>query len=66
MPEDVFLALAHPVRRRLLELLVDGPRTPGELAAQLELSRPSPSTSRCCAGPSWCGTSRRGATGTTP
>jgi DNA-binding transcriptional ArsR family regulator len=39
VPDDVFLALAHPVRRRLLELLVDGPRTAGDLAGQFELSR---------------------------
>lgn len=42
MPDDaVFLALANPVRRRLLELLADGPRTAGDLAAQFELSRPA-------------------------
>jgi DNA-binding transcriptional ArsR family regulator len=39
--DEVFLALANPVRRRLLELLADGPRSAGELAAQFELSRPS-------------------------
>ncbi|MFI5729442.1 ArsR/SmtB family transcription factor [Kribbella sp. NPDC051587] len=38
---DAFAALAHPVRRRLLELLVNGPRTAGDLAAQFELSRPA-------------------------
>ena len=37
----VFLALANPVRRRLLELLADGPRTAGNLAAQFDLSRPA-------------------------
>ena len=42
MSDDaVFLALANPVRRRLLELLADGPRTAGDLAAQFELSRPA-------------------------
>ena len=41
MPEDVFLALASPARRRLLELLADGPKTAGDLAAQFEMSRPS-------------------------
>ncbi|MGH3502943.1 MAG: ArsR/SmtB family transcription factor [Nocardioidaceae bacterium] len=41
MPEDVFLALASPSRRRLLELLTDGPRTAGDLAAQFDLSRPA-------------------------
>ena len=39
--DEVFLALANPVRRRLLELLADGPRGAGELAAQFELSRPA-------------------------
>jgi DNA-binding transcriptional ArsR family regulator len=39
--DDVFLALANPVRRRLLELLADGPRTAGDLAGQFELSRPA-------------------------
>jgi DNA-binding transcriptional ArsR family regulator len=39
--EDVFLALANPARRRLLELLADGPRTAGDLAAQFDMSRPA-------------------------
>jgi DNA-binding transcriptional ArsR family regulator len=39
--DPIFNALANPVRRRLLELLVDGPRTAGELAAEFELSRPA-------------------------
>jgi DNA-binding transcriptional ArsR family regulator len=39
--DDVFLALANPVRRRLLELLADGPRTAGDLAGQFDLSRPA-------------------------
>jgi DNA-binding transcriptional ArsR family regulator len=37
--DPVFSALANPIRRRLLELLVDGPRNAGELAAEFELSR---------------------------
>ncbi|MEB3021917.1 ArsR/SmtB family transcription factor [[Mycobacterium] crassicus] len=41
MPEDVFMAMASPARRRLLELLADGPRTAGDLAAQFDLSRPA-------------------------
>lgn len=42
VPVDlVFSALGNPVRRRLLELLVDGPRTAGDLARQFELSRPA-------------------------
>ena len=40
MPDDgVFLALAHPVRRRLLQILAEGPRTAGDLAGQFDLSR---------------------------
>lgn len=41
MSTDVFLALANPARRRLLELLIDSPRTAGDLAAEFEMSRPS-------------------------
>ncbi|SCL44208.1 transcriptional regulator, ArsR family [Micromonospora citrea] len=42
MPDDdVFLALANPVRRRLLQLLAEGPRTAGDLADQFDLSRPA-------------------------
>jgi uncharacterized protein YndB with AHSA1/START domain/DNA-binding transcriptional ArsR family regulator len=39
--DEVFLALANPIRRRLLEMLAGGPRTAGELAAGFELSRPA-------------------------
>jgi DNA-binding transcriptional ArsR family regulator len=39
--DAVFAALANPVRRRLLELLADGPATAGSLARQFELSRPA-------------------------
>jgi DNA-binding transcriptional ArsR family regulator len=38
---DVFAALGNPVRRRVLELLTDGPRTAGALAEAFELSRPA-------------------------
>lgn len=42
MSDDVvFLALANPVRRRLLQLLAEGPRTAGDLARQFDLSRPA-------------------------
>jgi DNA-binding transcriptional ArsR family regulator len=42
MGEDlVFAALANPVRRRLLQLLADGPRNAGSLAAEFDLSRPA-------------------------
>lgn len=37
----VFEALADPTRRRILELLVDGERTAGELAAAFDTSRPA-------------------------
>ena len=39
--DQLFTALANPVRRRLLEILVDGPRTAGALASEFELSRPA-------------------------
>jgi len=38
---DVFGALASPVRRRILELLREGPRPAGEIAAEFELRRPA-------------------------
>lgn len=42
MPDvDVFSALANPVRRRLLELLAEGPRNAGTLAGAFDLSRPA-------------------------
>lgn len=42
MPSDeVFVALSHPVRRRLLELLSEGSVTAGDLAARFDLSRPA-------------------------
>lgn len=42
MPEpDVFAALAHPVRRRLLMELRSGPRTASELAADMPVGRPA-------------------------
>jgi DNA-binding transcriptional ArsR family regulator len=39
--DAVFAAMANPVRRRLLELLADGPRNAGDLAREFELSRPA-------------------------
>src|SRR3989337_1116920 len=42
MPDDlgaIWKALADPSRRRLLDLLRDGPRTTGELCARFPLSR---------------------------
>src|SRR5262249_43517491 len=40
---DVFAALSNPVRRDILALLRDGDRTAGEIAAQFDLSKPTPS-----------------------
>jgi len=37
----LFSTLANPVRRRLLEILADGPRTAGGLAGEFDLSRPA-------------------------
>jgi DNA-binding transcriptional ArsR family regulator len=39
--DELFLALANPVRRELLGLLTDGPLRAGTLAAHFELSRPA-------------------------
>lgn len=42
MPVDeVFSALANPVRRRILELLTDGPRNAGAITAEFSQSRPA-------------------------
>lgn len=38
---DVYSALANPIRRGLLEGLIDGPRPAGELAGAFSLSRPA-------------------------
>jgi DNA-binding transcriptional ArsR family regulator len=37
----VFKALSDPTRRRVLEILRDGPRTAGELAAEFDVSKPT-------------------------
>lgn len=37
--DAIFAALGNPVRRRVVELLVDGPRTAGDLAKEFDLSR---------------------------
>lgn len=39
--DDVFAALASPARREVLRLLLDGPRTAGDLAAHFDMRRPS-------------------------
>jgi DNA-binding transcriptional ArsR family regulator len=38
---DVFKALGHPGRRRVLAALSDGPSTPGELSDQLGMKLPN-------------------------
>ncbi|MEV0288702.1 MULTISPECIES: metalloregulator ArsR/SmtB family transcription factor [unclassified Kribbella] len=38
---DPFAALGDPTRRRILELLADEPRSVGELAGELPVSRPA-------------------------
>ncbi|WP_281452798.1 ArsR/SmtB family transcription factor [Paenarthrobacter nitroguajacolicus] len=43
MPTDVFGALANPSRRTILDTLLAGPLTAGELTGRLELSRSSAS-----------------------
>jgi DNA-binding transcriptional ArsR family regulator len=39
--DAVFAALASPVRREVLRLLLDGPRTAGDLASHFAMRRPS-------------------------
>lgn len=39
--EAVFSALAHPVRRRVILLLLDAERTAGAIAEEFEISRPA-------------------------
>lgn len=38
---EVFVAIAHPVRRRILDLLGDGERPVNALAQEFEVSRPA-------------------------
>jgi len=37
----VFSALAHPVRRQILELLKSGPKSAGEIAGAVHVSKPT-------------------------
>ena len=39
--ESALIALADPTRRAVFELLADGPRAVGEVAAELPVSRPA-------------------------
>ena len=41
LTDDVFTALANPVRRELLRLLLSGPRTVNDLASHFDMRRPS-------------------------
>jgi len=41
MSNDVFAALANPVRRRILEHLRQGPRATTDLAREFDLGRPA-------------------------
>lgn len=41
--DDVFYALADPIRRDMLTLLSDGERTAGELGAPFKISQPAAS-----------------------
>ena len=38
---DVFSALASPTRRKILELLLDGPLSAGAIASRFDLNRPA-------------------------
>jgi ArsR family transcriptional regulator len=38
---DVFVALAHPVRREILRLLRDGQKSAGDLSAGFDLAKPT-------------------------
>ena len=40
-PERVFEALASPARREILQLLKDGERSAGDIAAQFDMTAPS-------------------------
>jgi DNA-binding transcriptional ArsR family regulator len=39
--EDALRAIAEPNRRRILELIADGERSAGEIAAQFSITRPA-------------------------
>jgi DNA-binding transcriptional ArsR family regulator len=39
--DEVFAALSNPARREVLRLLLDGPKTVGEMAEHFDMRRPS-------------------------
>ncbi|MEQ3745372.1 MAG: metalloregulator ArsR/SmtB family transcription factor [Henriciella sp.] len=41
MPNEVFKALGHPLRRQVMDLLRKGPRSSGELAEALDAAWPT-------------------------
>jgi DNA-binding transcriptional ArsR family regulator len=41
---SVFEALSHPVRRKIIQRLKEGPQSAGELAEMFELTKPTMST----------------------
>jgi len=41
LTDEVFAALGNPVRRELLRLLLEGPRTVNDLASHFDMRRPS-------------------------
>lgn len=38
---EVFKALSHPVRRRIIAMLRDGPKASGDIAAQFDMAWPT-------------------------
>ena len=42
-PTELLAALAEPTRRRILDLLLERPRTVGELVGELDVTQPSTS-----------------------
>ena len=38
---EVFKALSHPVRRRIIAILRDGPKASGDIAAQFDMAWPT-------------------------
>jgi ArsR family transcriptional regulator, arsenate/arsenite/antimonite-responsive transcriptional repressor len=41
MAEDIFKALAHPVRRKILRMLRERPMAAGEIAEAFEIAKPT-------------------------